>query len=441
MSRHDTALKYFNENRGYMDERVKYGVENYRKGNARLSFVDKDGREIKNVSVRAEQLDHDFKFGANCFMLDQLETTEKNAQYKDAFAGVFNLATIPFYWDTLEPVKGHPRFAKDSEFIYRRPPIDTCVEFCEENGITPKAHCLNYDRFAPAWLHDDKAEIQRYLVKRFSELSERYGGRVPGWEVTNELLCSNGVTDFYWDPDNMEWSFNTARRFFIANELIVNEAASIWDGVRHTRSPYYMMLERAFSKGAPIDAIGFQYHSFFHSSSEADQAQYRYDPVNLYGVLDTYTAFNRPFQITEITLPQYFDTDADRDIQAELLRDSYSVFFSHPNMEAVIYWNLADGYAWSAKPGDMNAGENYFRGGLINFDMSKKPAYNELRRLIKEEWHTSAIAKTGESDSHSAFRGFYGNYDLEISHDGNICHKQVHLTKHSRNEFKIVLGE
>ena len=49
----------------------------------------------------------------------------------------------------------------------------------------------------------------------------------------------------------------------------------------------------------------------------------------------------------------------------------YSMWFSHPAMDGIVYWNLADGYTYNAVPGDMSAGENYYRGGLLRFDGSE----------------------------------------------------------------------
>ena len=64
-------------------------------------------------------------------MIDELETDDKNAEYKKRFKELFNLATIPFYWCDLEPEEGKLRFAKDSPKIYRRPAPDLCLEFCD----------------------------------------------------------------------------------------------------------------------------------------------------------------------------------------------------------------------------------------------------------------------------------------------------------------------
>ena len=57
------------------------------------------------------------------------------------------MATLPFYWNDLEPEKGKQRYEKDSPKIYRRPTIDLCIEYCEQNGIEPREHALAYDAF------------------------------------------------------------------------------------------------------------------------------------------------------------------------------------------------------------------------------------------------------------------------------------------------------
>jgi GH35 family endo-1,4-beta-xylanase len=123
-------------------------------------------------------------------MLDQFEDEEKNKEYRKLFPEYFNLATVPFYWGDLEPEEGKPRYAADSPNIYRRPSPDLCVDYCRENGIDPKLHCLFYDKFIPDWTPKTDAEKMKSLYeKRFSEIAERYGnGKMYNIEVMNEVL-------------------------------------------------------------------------------------------------------------------------------------------------------------------------------------------------------------------------------------------------------------
>ncbi len=194
MNRRDTALRYFDENRDFMESYVNAQIEQNRKGTVKVSVKDKDGKPVSGAKIKIKQKNHEFRYGANIFMLDELETAEKNKIYRDEFAKTFNLATIPFYWDAFEPEEGKPRFAADSEKIYRRPPSDLCVNYCLEKGIEPKCHCLNYDSFIPDWLKDADIDThKRALEKRFRELAEHYADIIPSWEVTNGTFLYTGV--------------------------------------------------------------------------------------------------------------------------------------------------------------------------------------------------------------------------------------------------------
>ena len=165
MTREEYMLKPFRDNEDIIKERTAAGIENARKGFATVRVVDADGKPVPGAKISVRQKTHDFGYGANIFMLDEFETEEKNAEYRRVFREYFNMATVPFYWDTLEPDEGHPRFAKDSKKVYRRPAPDLCLEYCEENGIRPKAHCLNYDHFVPAWLKRYTAREIRHTHK------------------------------------------------------------------------------------------------------------------------------------------------------------------------------------------------------------------------------------------------------------------------------------
>ena len=81
----------------YVDKKVEIGIEAYRKGDAFIKVVDADGKALKNANVKVKQKNHEFKYGANIFMLDELETEEKNEKYKEYFKKAFNMATLPFY--------------------------------------------------------------------------------------------------------------------------------------------------------------------------------------------------------------------------------------------------------------------------------------------------------------------------------------------------------
>ncbi|MBO7376089.1 MAG: hypothetical protein J6V01_03195, partial [Clostridia bacterium] len=66
--------------------RAAAGIEKYRKGDAVVTVRDKDGRPVPGARIKLSQKTHEFRFGANIFMLDELESEEKNEKYKKIFA-------------------------------------------------------------------------------------------------------------------------------------------------------------------------------------------------------------------------------------------------------------------------------------------------------------------------------------------------------------------
>ena len=261
------------------------------------------------------------------------------------------------------------------------------------------------------------------------------------WEVTNETFWGTNFrgSNFYQQDDFIEWSFKTAEKYFPANELIINEYAGVWSsGYHRDRSRYYMQIERALLKGARIDGVGLQFHMFHKGGAEDVIKKTRdyYDPMRLFDVMDTYAKLGRPLQITEITIPAYSEEPGDEETQAEILRTLYRIWFSHRAMKAIIYWNLPDGYAAFAKPGDFSCGENMYYGGLCRFDMTPKPAYQVVRDLFGKQWRTNFERDVGGQFS---FRGFHGTYELEATANGRTVKQEFRLNPDFADRIEITV--
>ncbi len=420
--------------------RIAYDTEKYRKGDGHLTVTDKNGKAIAGAKVLLSQKKHEFSFGCNCFMLDSMETPEKNAAYKEYVKKAFNTVTVPFYWNTLEPEQGKTRYTVDSPYIYRRPTPDACLAFCEENGIEPKLHCLNYDTFSPDWYKAKPIpEQKRLLEKRMREISERYADKIPGIEVTNELWWHESrVSAFYEAEDFVDWSYKTADKYFPNNFLIMNEGQDdnwiLADIGAPTRQRYYLLIKEALANGCRIDRIGMQFHLWKRLAENPNF----YDPDKLYRTMDTYGRFGKELQVTEVTIPPMAGGEDAEEYQAALLERYYRIWFSHKDMQAVIYWNLWDGYAYGAEIGDMTQGENIYYGGLINFDGTPKKAYNTLLSLLKE-WHTETEAVTDEGGK-ATFRGYFGDYGATVVlPDGKTVKTALSISKYSKNNLAVTL--
>lgn len=409
--REDT-VKVFESTEG-LDELLEERIRACRIGKAKIR-LEKDGAPV-NGTVCVKQLSHEFDIGANCFMVGEFNDERKEELYFDYFSDCMTLATMPVYWEANEPEMGHYRFSRDSEKLYRRPPLDTCIDFCTAAGVKPKAHCLNYPISYPAWVAKDIPGVKYQLEKRMEILADRYADKVHNWEVVNEILHDNSEHPFYHDEDLVSWSFDTARRYFPENELTINGCGpEIYERYFGRRSPYYMMIERELARGTSIDSVGIQYH-LFETERNIHKKTYMLDPLLQIRLLDTYETLGLPLQITEITLSAYGDSPEDDTRQAKLADYLYRLWFGTSAMEAVIYWNLIEGYAAFAPQGDMTQGENIFYGGLIHYDGTPKDAYYVIRDMFKKRYHTEKeLTVTGEGE----LSGFFGSYEVTVKAPG-----------------------
>lgn len=430
-------VKYFNEQRTETDERVNSEIERNRKAFFHVHVVDGKGKPVTGATVKIKQVGHDFKFGCNNFLLDQLRTDEANVAYRAKYASLFNYSIVPFYWSDFELEDGKPRFGENPVSVYRRPAPEKVIKYCTENGIQMKGHPLFWHHFLPAWLPKDRDEAFVRIDKRLRELAKEYGNRIRDWDCVNESLESQ-YRDNKSLPENYPISvFYQAAKYFTCNRLFINEVTeSSWDDTLMQLSAYYMQIENMLMKGAEIDCIGLQYHMFYSPDVLVQKAQQFYNPSVLFNCMDMYGKFGKPLHVSEITVPAYGGTDESKELQAMITEQLYRIWFSHASMEAIVWWNFVDGTAAYAPYGSLE-GENYYCGGLLNNNMSEKPVYKVLDRLINHEWRTNATFENAQSDT--LVHGFYGKYKIEVTTGGKTKEIDFHLSKLGERTIQIVM--
>lgn len=390
-----------------LQSRIDEGIRLHRQSDAVIRVVGFDGKPMPGVKVRAAQHDSPFQFGSNIFKLGNYADAVLNRGYEDAFCALFNGATVPFYWRTLEPEQGRPRFAEHSVPIARRPPPDRVVNFCRERGLRMHGHTLvwNLRKWSvPDWLPDNPGEAAPFWEKRIREIGARYGESIQRWDVLNEAVShyERSASGLEMQPDYEGKSFEWAEKHLPADaRLDINETTGVWDGGAKTE--FTALIERLLAAKRRVGAIGIQFHLF----NDADLARVlsgeTFRPEALLAALDHYGRFNLPIHISEITLTAPGNTPEGLAAQALVARNFYRLWFSHPATEGITWWNLPDGGAAQ--------GENKVWSGLLFEDMSPKPSYLALQKLIRGEWRTRAEGVT-DADGVFRFRGFHGSYLL-----------------------------
>lgn len=347
-------------------------IEKNRKSDAVIRVVDADGKPVHGAKFSVKQTGHEFLFGCNIYEFDSGDP------YRQRFAELFNYATVRFYWRWYEWERGKPKYAD----------TDKVVAWCTERGIRMKGHPLLWAEEAgvPPWSPGQPApDLQRQRVR---EIMSRYRDKIEFWEVVNEPshLLSLKIDDPY------RW----AREINSNAYLIVNDYQVLADGF----PPFFQLLTTAKQNGVPFDGIGIQAH-------EPRTMRFPLDRVQK--ILDRYAALGKQLHITEFTPTTAGQkiTDShrtgvwDETAQADYAVKFYRVCFAHPAIRAITWWDLSDKGAWLKG------------GGLLRADMSPKPAYEQLKRLIHEEWTTQLDGST-DAVGRFAFRGFRGRYEVTV---------------------------
>lgn len=389
--------------------RIQRDTERFRKGDEVVRVVDRTGKPIAGASVEVEQLTHDFLFGCNIYMLDAYRTAEQNSRYREEFKRVFNYATLPFYWAGFEREQGKP--------AYERP--EHMAKWCAENGITTKGHPLvwSHEAGTPAWLPLDKPdEVKRLIENRIKDIVTHYGDSIRIWDVVNESVHTRfaGMDILPYTSDPVRW----ARSANPKATLIVNEFAMFTDA--KAKDAFLALLKQMKTAGVPYDAVGLQSH--MHGGP--------YPISAILSVLDEYAALGKPLHLTETTvLSGGKETTPDGEKkQAEYVEQFYRACFSHPSVRAITWWDFSDAGAWQG-----------VAAGLVRKDMSPKPAYLVLDRLINREW-TTRLRRAGRTDSKGAFgfRGFGGKYRVKVTlPSGKTKTGEFHLFEGKQNGAKV----
>jgi endo-1,4-beta-xylanase len=392
-----------------LQARIEDGIRVHRQSEVQVQIQDSEGRTLSGVDVQVSQQDSDFHFGANIFMLGGYPEEARNRGYEQAFCDLFNAATVPFYWPGIEPEQGKFRYTADSKPMSRRPPPDAVIAFCQEHGLRMHGHTLVWESTEwsiPRWLPRDAVANEPLWEARVRDIAERYGQIIKRWDVLNEP-----VADYYqyvpthpMPEDYFDKAFRWAEKYFPSDvRLDINEVPGAWG---HLRENYIKLIKHLRGESRRLGALGLQFH--VHTDAELDRVLNGeiYTPEMLLQSLDAYAQLNLPVHVSEITLTSPDNTPAGEEAQALAARNFYRLWFSHPCVEGITWWNLPDG---GAAPG-----QNEVFPGLVRADMSRKRSYEILHDLLHNEWRTDFRATTDEHGC-LGIRGFHGTHRISVN--------------------------
>jgi GH35 family endo-1,4-beta-xylanase len=378
---------------------VRERIRRHRTAAATLTVLAPGGKPLAGAAVVLRQTRHQFLFGSNAFGLDPTDDGPLQRAYQQRFAALLNYATLPFYWGAYEGRQGKP----DAERLGRM------ARWCAEHGVSAKGHPLCWQEVSPPWLAGKTTEeTLRLQLGRIRRDVAAFAGRIDVWDVVNEAVAMPtyarekalpAVCKEVGTVALLEQAFAAA---WVANPRAVL-ALNDYD----TTAKYETLVRDALTAGVVIDVVGIQAHMHTHYWGRR----------HTWDTCERFARLGRPLHITEMTIlagprkekldyhTRYTDWDGTPEgekQQAERVEELYTVLFSHPAVQGITWWDFSDHGAWLGAP-----------AGLLRKDMTPRPAYEALARLIKQQWWTGQVRATTDAAGRVTFRGYLGDYVVE----------------------------
>jgi GH35 family endo-1,4-beta-xylanase len=394
-------------------DQIAARIARYRMADLHVEVRDAAGRPVPGATVRIEQQRHAFLFGANLFGLQADDTAPAQRAYQDEFAALLNYATLPFYWGAFEPQRGQPHYAQ----------LEQMARWCQARGIACKGHPLVWHEVWPAWAPADADAAIPLLRARVADLLPRYRETIRYWDVLNE-----GTSAMHYPKTGLgRWVQRDGAAAVVATALgwardaDPDHGATLLYNDFNTGAENEALLRALRDRQALPDVIGIQSH--MHGGL--------WPLPQAWDVVERFAAFGRPVHFTEMTIvsgpepkhapekewvPNWVSTPAGEAAQARYVAELYTVLFSHPAMQAITWWDFSDRDAWKGAP-----------AGLVRKDMTPKPVYEALHKLIRETWWTRAT-ESADARGDVQVRVFRGTHTVTARDAaGHVVTQQIEL--------------
>ena len=267
-----------------------------------------------------------------------------------------------------------------SEGVWNFAEADTIANFCRENGLKLRGHCLVWGGLG-SWMSRDsegnlvsKEVYYERLRNYLSVIMPRYNDIVNVWDVVNEPFGYDRKDGEFKDNDLYQICGEEyiTKAFEIAHEvcpdavLCLNECKIVNNNMKQKYLLKY--LEKWLNEGVPIHAVGIQGH---WSTFELNES-----PRRLQKVIDKLYKLGVDIQVTEIDMEVTADKSEVYEPvlkNAELLQSKkYSQMFevlrkNADKISSVTFWGVCDN-----RPFKDADGNTYYPSQLL-FDRNCMP--------------------------------------------------------------------
>ena len=413
-------------------------IEKYRKGDLSVVLVDRNGKPVAGTAT-VDLVRHQFNFGVSMFGMSRREDGDplKTAGLQ-TILDIFNQIVVVDHW-----------YNPFGEIEDKQPVKD--IAWAEAHDMRMRYHAVLYEE-GREFLerHYTQEEYWQAFEDRIKYCAEVTQCKPSSYDLINEVLSRK-----IWGKDNPKSFYRLVpdypdlskpdlivRAFALGHKYLKGVSLTALEhGLPSLNDKQYTdiiaMWQAALAEGAAIDHIGTQCHFFDDGQPFQPEARtknkYFYTMAEISKGLDLQKALNKPIEVTEFTPPSRNKAQsAERNAKIWTMSEAensawqinfYRLVFSKPYIIGLTRWNLIDEFCGRSMD-----------GGMLTKDGQRHQIYYDLKKLIKQEWHTNVSAKSAK-DGSLPFRGFYGDYSVTVK---GYAPAEVTLTPDSKS-VKVVL--
>uniref|UniRef100_A0A6N2MY98 GH10 domain-containing protein n=1 Tax=Salix viminalis TaxID=40686 RepID=A0A6N2MY98_SALVM len=367
------GLQIFPVDRKSRFKHLRRQTDKIRKRDVTLKFSGGGSSSVLGTCIKVRQMQNSFPFGS-CMSRTNLD----NEDFVNFFVKNFNWAVfgneLKWYW--TEPQQGNFNYSDADEML----------DMCKKNNIEARGHCIFWevDGTVQQWIKAlNKDDMMAAVQNHLTGLLTRYKGKFRHYDVNNEMLHGSFYQD-HLGKDIRANMFKTANQLDPSAMLFVNDY-HVEDGCDTRSSPekYIEQILDLQEQGAPVGGIGIQGHI---DSPVGPVVSSALDKLGILGL---------PIWFTELDVSSVNEYVRGDDLEV-MLREAYA----HPAVDGIMLWGF-----WELFMSRDNA-------HLVDAEGELNEAGKRYLAL-KKEWLTRAHGHVDEQGQF-AFRGFHGNYVLEI---------------------------
>ena len=376
-------------------------IRRLRMGSLTVEVVDAQGRPVPDAAVEVTQTRHRFWFGTAVSAQRLLD----DGTFADAVRANFNLVTFEndLKWGAWD---------RDRETPLR------AARWCQEHDLALRGHNMVW----PGWWHLPPAlkelqsrpdALRRAVLDHVEDIGKTLAPTHPAiWDVVNEPFDNHDLIDLL-GPNFLADVFRQARAADGRATLFINDYGIVNAGGadRPHQDNYERHIRELLAQHAPVEGIGIQGHF----------GQEFTPPETLYAILDRFAKFGLPLQMTEFSAMA-----DDRELDAKVLRDVMTVFFSHPAADGFIFWGFYDGKGFEHK------------ATLLDADGGLTPAGKVYRDLVFHQWWTHEHTAT-DREGRARVEGFQGRYEVAVTRGGTTARQTAEIAP-GGSTLKVVLA-